>query len=114
MVVTKREPRKEAKEAQNKTVTSKIKQATTKGYRTQTPLHKKQRAQFPSLETDTELGCLRQQSQDEISSGASTSCFDDTSISFGPVEGGESQSFGGRVISVKCGDFTRRIGIKFL
>ena len=25
--------------------------------------------------------------------------------------GGESQSFGGRVISVKCGDFIRRIGI---
>ncbi|KAK2636685.1 hypothetical protein Ddye_031477 [Dipteronia dyeriana] len=28
-----------------------------------------------------------------------------------PENGGESQSFGGRVISVKCGDFTRRIGI---
>lgn len=28
-----------------------------------------------------------------------------------PENGGEGQSFGGRVISVKCGDFTRRIGI---
>lgn len=25
--------------------------------------------------------------------------------------GGEGQSFGGKVISVKCGDYTRRIGI---
>ncbi|XP_052728996.1 trihelix transcription factor GT-1 isoform X2 [Vigna angularis] len=36
---------------------------------------------------------------------------DDTSISFGPVEGGESQSCCGRVISVKWCDYTRRIGI---
>ncbi|KDO82038.1 hypothetical protein CISIN_1g015940mg [Citrus sinensis] len=28
-----------------------------------------------------------------------------------PGNGGEGQSFGGKVISVKCGDYTRRIGI---
>lgn len=27
------------------------------------------------------------------------------------MEGGESQSYGGRVISIKWGDYTRRIGI---
>ncbi|XP_010476342.1 PREDICTED: trihelix transcription factor GT-1 isoform X2 [Camelina sativa] len=39
--------------------------------------------------------------------------FDDTSISFGSVEGGDghSQPFGGRVITVKFGDYTRRIGV---
>ncbi|XP_023645390.1 trihelix transcription factor GT-1 isoform X2 [Capsella rubella] len=39
--------------------------------------------------------------------------FDDTSISFGSVEGGDGhgQPFGGRVITVKFGDYTRRIGI---
>ncbi|XP_010458795.1 PREDICTED: trihelix transcription factor GT-1 isoform X2 [Camelina sativa] len=39
--------------------------------------------------------------------------FDDTSISFGSVEGGDGhgQPFGGRVITVKLGDYTRRIGV---
>lgn len=35
-------------------------------------------------------------------------------LSFFPIPflaGGDSQSSGGRVISVKCGDYTRRIGI---
>ncbi|XP_069148432.1 trihelix transcription factor GT-4-like isoform X3 [Solanum lycopersicum] len=36
---------------------------------------------------------------------------DDTSITFGPVEGEPSQSYEGRVISVKWGDYTKRIGI---
>ncbi|XP_038694276.1 trihelix transcription factor GT-1-like isoform X2 [Tripterygium wilfordii] len=37
--------------------------------------------------------------------------FEDTSISFGPMEGVDGHSYGGRVISVKYGDYTRRIGI---
>ncbi|OEL36766.1 Trihelix transcription factor GT-1 [Dichanthelium oligosanthes] len=38
--------------------------------------------------------------------------FEDASIPFGPVEGGDNQgTFGGRVILVKWGDYTKRIGI---
>ncbi|XP_023733708.1 trihelix transcription factor GT-4 isoform X2 [Lactuca sativa] len=36
---------------------------------------------------------------------------DDTGIAFGPVEGDQNNTYGGRVISVKLGDYTRRIGI---
>ncbi|XP_022887627.1 trihelix transcription factor GT-4-like isoform X3 [Olea europaea var. sylvestris] len=36
---------------------------------------------------------------------------DDSGISFGPVEGEQSHSYDGRVITVKLGDYTKRIGI---
>ncbi|PIA51373.1 hypothetical protein AQUCO_01100297v1 [Aquilegia coerulea] len=36
---------------------------------------------------------------------------DDANMPFGPVEGGDANSFGGRVITVKWGDFIKRIGI---
>ncbi|KAE8690825.1 Trihelix transcription factor GT-1 [Hibiscus syriacus] len=37
--------------------------------------------------------------------------FEDTGITFGPLEVGDCQPYGGRVITVKYGDYTRRIGI---
>ncbi|TYH96346.1 hypothetical protein ES332_A12G170600v1 [Gossypium tomentosum] len=37
--------------------------------------------------------------------------FEDAGMSFGPVEGVDCQAYGGRVITVKFGEYTRRIGI---